>query len=111
MTAETIATTSTQPPVNAAAQKRRDDLREAIDQVIGSVFFGPLMKTMRSSAFKGEIGHGGRGEEIFRAQLDQILVERAGTATSYELSNVLFDRFVGTAVAHGAQQSNESERS
>ncbi len=87
------ATTPAQPPVNAATQKRQDELREAIDQTIGSVFFGPLMKTMRSSVLKGEIGHGGRGEEVFRAQLDQVLVERAGSATRYELSDVLFDRF------------------
>ena len=93
MTTQTITTTSTQPPVNAATQARQKDLREAINQVIGSVFFGPLMQSMRSSTLKSDIGHGGRGEEIFSAQLDQILVERAGSATSYELGNVLFDRF------------------
>ena len=79
-------------------------LREAINQTIGSVFFGPLLKTMRSSPLKSTVGHGGRGEDIFRAQLDGILAERAGTATQYELGDVLFDRLARAAEAYAERE-------
>ena len=45
-------------------------LRETADQLVGSVFYGSLLRTMRASALQGKYGHGGRGEEVFAAQLD-----------------------------------------
>lgn len=68
------------------------DLRETIGQVIGSVFFGTLLKTMRESSFKGPYGHGGRGEEVFAAQLHGLLAERMGTAARSGLAEVLYDK-------------------
>jgi Rod binding domain-containing protein len=64
-------------------------LREAVDQVVGSVFYGTLLRTMRSSQLKGPYGHGGRGEEVFGAQLDQVLAERAGRARGYGLTDAV----------------------
>jgi len=55
-------------------------LREAVNRVVGSVFYGTLLQQMRASSLKGTYGHGGRGEEVFAAQLDQVLAERAGQA-------------------------------
>ncbi len=101
-------TSSVSASGSAATEVQHARLRETIDEVIGSVFFGPLMRSMRSSTLKGSIGHGGRGEEVFRAQLDQVLVERAGRATQYELSEVLFNRFAPAAVAHGASTNDEA---
>jgi Rod binding domain-containing protein len=64
-------------------------LRDAADQVVGSVFYGTLLRTMRSSQLKGPYGHGGRGEEIFGAQLDQVLAERSGRARGYGLTEAV----------------------
>ncbi len=88
-----VAAATTVPTPDSARDQALTRLRRAINESIGSVFFGPLMRSMRNSSIKGEIGHGGRGEEIFRAQLDQILTERAGASTNYKLSDALFDRF------------------
>ncbi len=79
----------------ATVQRDLDRLREVAGRVAGSVFFGTLLKTMRNSTLKGAYGHGGRGEEVFAAQLDEILAERMGSKNSLGLSNVLFDRFQG----------------
>jgi hypothetical protein len=57
-------------------------LREAAERITGSVFFGTMLSTMRESGMKGRYGHGGRGEEVFAAQLHGILAERAGGAAS-----------------------------
>jgi len=75
-------------------------LRETVDQVLGSVFYGPLLRGVRSSSLKGSVGHGGRGEDIFQAQLDQIFAERAGQAGSGGLGDTLYDRFARAAAAH-----------
>ncbi len=47
---------------------------------------------MRASGLRGKYGHGGRGEEVFAAQLDQILAERAGRARGYDLSDAIMGR-------------------
>lgn len=65
-------------------------LRETVGQVVGSVFYGTLLKTMRESELKGEFGHGGRGEEAFAPQLHGLLAERMGTANRDGVSEVLY---------------------
>ena len=70
-------------------------LREVTGKVAGSVFYGTLLKTMRDSNLKGVYGHGGRGEEIFAAQLHGILAERLGTATGRGLGDALYDALAG----------------
>ena len=67
-------------------------LRETMGRVLGSVFFGTLLKTMRESKLEGPFGHGGRGEEIFAAQLHGVLAERAGSAMRSGLADALLNR-------------------
>ncbi len=66
------------------------ELDEATRTLVGSVFYGTLLKTMRESEMKGEIGHGGRGEEAFGAQLDAMLAERAGQATHGGVAGAIY---------------------
>ena len=68
-------------------------LREAADRIVGSAFYGTLLRIQRESGFKGPYGHGGRGEEVFRAQLDQIFAEQAGRARSFSLSDNIVARY------------------
>lgn len=66
-------------------------LRETTGQVVGSVFFGTLLKTMRESELKGTFGHGGRGEEVFAAQLHNMYAEKMGQARENGVSEALFN--------------------
>ncbi|HEY3242051.1 MAG TPA: hypothetical protein VGM03_01760 [Phycisphaerae bacterium] len=75
----------------APGDKSLKALRAHVDKVVGSVFYGNLLKTMRPDPLKGKFGHGGRGEEVFSAQLDQVLAERAGQARHYSLNEALFE--------------------
>ena len=67
-------------------------LKEATGQIVGSVFYGTLLKTMRDSELKGAYGHGGRGEEVFAAQLHGMWAERMGEASNGGLADVLYRR-------------------
>ena len=95
---DTTATASVSPASTTRNPLAR--LRDAVDQTVGSVFYGTLLKTMRDSPLKGTIGHGGRGEEVFQNQLDQLFVERAGNAKSYDLNEAIFRRLADATVAH-----------
>jgi len=67
-----------------------EKLRQTTGQVVGSVFFGTLLKTMRESKLNGTIGHGGRGEEVFSAQLHEILAEKMGESEQHGVAEALF---------------------
>lgn len=77
-------------PDSPQGSGQRDKLKEITRQLVGSVFYGTLLKNMRASSLRGEIGHGGRGEEVFGAQLDGLLAERAGSATRGGLADQLY---------------------
>ena len=44
-------------------------LKEASGKIVGRMFFGTLLKTMRESSLGTGMGRGGRGEAVFAAQL------------------------------------------
>ena len=71
---------------------RLSRLREVTGQVVGSVFYGTLLRTMRDSAIKGKYGHGGYGETVFQGQLDQVLAERAGSSRQNDLTGAMVKR-------------------
>lgn len=66
-------------------------LREATGQVVGTVFYGTLMKMMRESELKGDYGHGGRGEEVFSAQLHDRYAKEMG-GRRHGLADSLYQR-------------------
>ncbi len=65
-------------------------LRDVSNRVVGSVFYGTMLKAMRDSKIKGAYGHGGRGEEVFAAQLHGLYAERLGAAQSGGLQEALY---------------------
>lgn len=66
-------------------------LRTTAGEVVGSAFFGTLLKMMRNDPFKGAYGHGGRGEEAFAGQLDGVIAERLGTAMKRGPGNAVYE--------------------
>lgn len=78
--------------VTDAVSRDVQRLRQAAGQVVGSVFFGTLLKTMRESKLKGPFGHGGRGEEIFGAQLHGMWAEKIGETSRGGVSDAIYGR-------------------
>ena len=68
-------------------------LREAFDSFVGQAFFGQMLKALRSTQGQSAYFHGGQAEEIFRGQLDQLLVERMSQAKGGELTSGMYELF------------------
>lgn len=91
------AAITSRPPAQvatASVEQRKAMLRQAVDEMVGVTFFGQMLKMARNSPLKGKIGHGGRGEEMFGAQLDQELARRAGAGMDNSLSETIYNRLV-----------------
>ena len=80
----TIAATPTD------AQQREAVLRKVVNEVIGTTFFEPMLRSAHNSAIKGKYGHGGRGEEIFQGQLDAEFARNMGQGVKTGLDESLY---------------------
>jgi Rod binding domain-containing protein len=83
----------TNTSVQAVSQAPIAQLRQATDKLVGSLFYGTLLRQMRSSVLKGPYGHGGRGEEVFAGQLDQLFAERMGESRTTNLTDAVVRRY------------------
>jgi peptidoglycan hydrolase FlgJ len=68
-------------------------LREAFDQFVGETFYGQMLASMRKTQGKPAYFHGGRAEEVFQGQLDQVLSEQLAKANAGALSGPMFKLF------------------
>ncbi len=94
----TVSPATTKPLASAATDTQREnqaklvELRHAAEQLVGITCFQTLLQSAHNSTLKGEIGHGGRGEEMFTAQLDVILAERAAESSRFGLVDEIYKR-------------------
>jgi len=88
----------------SGAAAPQGQLREKFDQFVGESMFGQMLKSMRESLGKPAYFHGGRAEEVFQSQLDQLLVEKISDASAEQISEPMFELFA-------ANMSNRHEAS
>ena len=94
----TVSPATTNPLTSMATEAQREnqtklvELRQAAEQLIGITFFQTLLQSAHNSTLKGEYGHGGRGEEMFTAQLDVIFAERAAASSRFGLVDEIYTR-------------------
>jgi flagellar protein FlgJ len=69
------------------------EVRQAFDSFVGEVFFGQMLSAMRESVGKPAYFHGGRAEEIFQGQLDQVLSEEMTAASADTFTGPMFELF------------------
>jgi Rod binding domain-containing protein len=80
----------------ASTEQRRAMLRQAAGEAVSLTFVGEMLKMSRNSALQGKFGHGGQGEKMFRAQLDQQLAELVGQRMKNGLTETIYSRFAGS---------------
>jgi len=78
-------------PPDASAQD--DALRESFQTFVGEALFGQMLKSMRKTVGKPAYFHGGRAEEIFQRQLDQVLAQKITCASADKLAGPMFELF------------------
>ena len=81
--------------LDAARGQAADDaqLRKTFDQFVGEAFYGQMLKSMRKSVGQAAYFHGGRGEEVFRGHLDQILAQEMAQSNASDFSGAMFEQF------------------
>jgi Rod binding domain-containing protein len=52
-----------------------------------------MLKSMRRTQRKPAYFHGGRGEEIFQQQLDQVLTEKLSHASADKIAGPMYELF------------------
>lgn len=73
--------------------KNDGELRENFDKFVGEAFYGQLLKAMRSTQGKPAYFHGGRAEEIFQQQFDQVLTEEMTKSGAEQFTGPMFELF------------------
>lgn len=80
------------PSVDAAPASS-PELRSTFRRLVGQVFYGQLLKSLRQGAGKPAYLHGGQAEDLFQAQLDQQLVEAFSERADNPWFEELFQQF------------------
>ncbi len=65
-------------------------VRKLLHEFVGQVLFGQMIKSMRATQEQNPYFHGGRTEEIFQGQLDEILTKELTKASSGSLSEPMY---------------------
>ncbi len=70
------------------------ELRKAFTNFVGQTFYGQMLQALRRSTGKPAYLHGGRAEEIFRNQLDQVLAEKMTEASAETFAGPMYELFM-----------------
>jgi hypothetical protein len=71
----------------------QSELRTKFDSFVGQSFYGQLLHEMHKTVGKPAYMYGGRAEEAFQGQLDQMLSEKMSQANASQFSGPMFDLF------------------
>jgi hypothetical protein len=77
-----------------APSRSNPEVREAFDDFVGQTFFMQLLTEMRKTVGKPAYMHGGQTEEVFQAQMDQVLAERLTEASAESFSGPMYELFM-----------------
>ena len=89
----TDATSARCAPPAPGPQGDDAKLRKTFDTFVGETLFGQMLKSMRKSVGKSKYFNGGRTEEIFQQQLDQVLAEKMSRTSADRLAGPMFELF------------------
>ncbi len=67
--------------------------KEAFTEFVGQTMFGSMLESMRKTVGKPAYFHGGRTEEVFQKQMDQLIVEDLTEASADSIADPMFQLF------------------
>jgi len=68
------------------------------------------LQSARNTSLKGKYGHGGRGEEMFTAQLDAVFAESMAASSRFGLVDEIYNRMAKRYLPDPASAPNEFDR-
>jgi hypothetical protein len=87
-------------PASGATESMREtpetisETQAAFRDFVGQTLFGQMLKSMRSTVGKPAYLHGGKTEEVFQQQMDQVLVEKMSDASADQIADPMFELFM-----------------
>lgn len=96
--------TSKQPGQPAPSATKQ---RQAFQNTVGSLFYGEMIKALRSGVGKPAYLHGGRAEEMFQGQMDQEIASALAKSHGARFIEELYQRFLVDHPEGTAPQSSE----
>jgi len=75
----------------AEAAKPENETRRVFGQFVGETMYGLTLQSMRKTQQNPAYCYGGRGEEVFRQRLDQVLAEKLGASSADKFAGSMFE--------------------
>lgn len=88
----------------------KESLEKIARDLVGSTFYGTLMKQMHDSPFKSDVFSGGRGEQAFSPIYDQHMIQRMSGNSADRLVRPIVKRFEKGAEAAYAKHQIEKQQ-
>ncbi len=89
----TPANTGAANAASATNAATSPDTKPVFDQFVGETFYGQMLQAMHKTQHKAAYFNGGRAEEVFQGQLDQVLSQKMSQASAGEFSGAMYDLF------------------
>ena len=67
------------------------ETKQKFQEILGELLFGQMLKSMRRTVDRPAYFHGGRAEEIFTQQLDQVLAQELGRSAGEQFLGPMYD--------------------
>ncbi len=71
-----------------------NETKKAFIDFVGQTMFGQALASARKTIDKPAYFHGGRAEEVFQGQLDQILSEKLTEASAESFAGPMYEMFM-----------------
>ena len=68
-------------------------LHHAFNAFVGETFYAQMLKAMRATVGKPAYFYGGRAEEIFTQQLDQVMAQKLAQSSDAKLTGPMYNLF------------------
>ncbi len=88
----TLASISTPRAPSAQQVESAEKVRDAFGKFVGQTMFSQMLSSMQQTVGKPAYFDGGRGEEVFRGQLNQVLAEKLSENDNHGAGDSLADR-------------------
>ncbi len=96
--AASLQATLANSPTDAASRLQgkgqgQNEMRKSFDEFLGETFYGQMLSSMRKTVGKPAYFDGGRAEEIFRGQLDQVISQNLASTAPPSFAGPMFELF------------------